>query len=178
MSGEASGEVWKHSPLTGSQLLVHLAIGDVVNDIHENEFWMSTDSLAKKARVSRSTVTETLRWLVENGFLELLQAGGVSRKPSRYRFLFTSAPSNATRPLSDSTSAVSAHELKELKEIPNSASAISGLEPNDQEPDPKCIRCHGSGELFGGSQARRCSCTFVIDPALLRVGGALEEVPS
>lgn len=172
MSGEASGEVWKHSPLSGSQLLVHLAIGDVVNDIHENEFWMSTESLAKKARVSRSTVTDTLRWLVDNEFLELLSAGGASRKPSRYRFLFTSAVSDATRPLTDPTSALSAHELKELKEIPNGASAISGLGPNDKEPDPGCLRCHGSGELYGGGTAtRRCSCTFVEDPALLAIRG-------
>lgn len=175
MSGEASGEVWKHSPLNGSQLLVHLAIGDVVNDIHENEFWMSTDSLAKKARVSRSTVTETLRWLVDHDFLELLQAGGVSRRPSRYRFLFTSAVSDATRPLSDSTSALSGHELKELKEIPNSASAISGLGPNANDADASCIRCRGEGLLPNGG---RCTCTYITDPALFLVGGSLEEAQS
>lgn len=137
MSGEASGEVWKNSPLVGSQLLVHLAIGDVVNDIHDNEFWMSTDSLAKKARVSRSTVTETLRLLVEGGFLELLESGGATRRPSRYRFLFASALSGRTSAISDSTSAPTAHELKELKEIPKGASAISGLafdEPPTRSP--------------------------------------------
>jgi hypothetical protein len=153
MSGEASGEVWKRSPLSGSQLLVHLAIGDVVNDLHDNQFWMSTDALAKKAKVSRSTVTDTLRILVDLGYLELLESGGATRKPSRYRFLFTSALAGSTSALSDSTRPDIAHKRKELKEIPKGASAFSGL-----EPDPNCIRCRGDGILRDAGFERPCSC--------------------
>lgn len=42
---------------------------------------------------------------------------------------------------------------------------------NEKDPDPECVRCHGSGFFFDG-QERRCSCTFVRSPAELLVGGA------
>lgn len=44
---------------------------------------------------------------------------------------------------------------------------------NDKAPDEKCIRCHGGGTIPSGA---RCPCTWIIDPNLLLVGGALEEV--
>jgi hypothetical protein len=65
---------------------VHLAIADIVNDTHGNEFWMSIENLANKARVARSTVSLTLADMVEKGLLDLISAGGDRRKPSRYRF--------------------------------------------------------------------------------------------
>lgn len=134
MSAEATGWTWKHSPFSGSQLLVHLAIADVVNDLHENEFWMSTETLARKAKVSRSTVTETLRCLVDYGGLLVLEPGGASRRPTRYQWQFASTTSALASPISDaasaltdSTSADSARNTKEPNEIPKVASAISGL---------------------------------------------------
>lgn len=41
---------------------------------------------------------------------------------------------------------------------------------NDRAPDESCIRCHGSGVLYGSEVPRRCSCTFVIHPAVLLAG--------
>lgn len=61
-------------------------IGDTVNDMHGNEFWMSVGRLAEKARVDRKTATKALAALLKDGFLELLEErpGGTNR----YRFQF------------------------------------------------------------------------------------------
>ena len=126
MSGEATGEVWRYSPLVGDQLLVHLAIADVVNDMNGNDFWMSTEKLARKARVSRRTVVRTLGALVDLRLLEVVKAGGATRQPTRYRFLFTSAISALARPAlapsvhplapsTTGTSATVAHNTKRTK---------------------------------------------------------------
>lgn len=107
MSAEATGWVWRHSPYRGAELLVHLAIADVVNDAHDNELWMSTAALAHKARVSRSTVTAALAQMVAAGFLRVLEAGGDHRRPTRYRF----STGGSTSAISDGTSAISGPSL-------------------------------------------------------------------
>src|SRR5580765_4832179 len=86
MSAEATGWTWTHSPYSGAQLLVHLAIADVVNDLHDHKFWMSTETLARKAKVSRSTVVATLSDMVERGLIVVVESGGGSRKPSVYQW--------------------------------------------------------------------------------------------
>jgi len=95
--------------------LVHLAIADVVNDAHENEFWMSTYKLAEKARVSRSTVTSTLSDMCAIGLLVCIAHGGESRLPSRYVFQMTSAPdglvASGSSDVRSSTSAIRADSL-------------------------------------------------------------------
>lgn len=95
MSAEATGWVWKYSPYTGAELLVHLAIADVVNDTNGNEFWMSGANLAKKAKVSRSTVVTTLRDLVERGLMELVESRAHIRQPSRFRFHMPTSATSA-----------------------------------------------------------------------------------
>lgn len=123
MSAEATGWVWKNSPYTGAQLLVHLAIADVVNDVHENELWMSVGSIATKAKVARSTVSDTLLDMCGRRLIERLTSGKAERKPSRYKFLFTS-------PLTDITSPESGHITKRTQENPIvSASPHSGHVP-------------------------------------------------
>ncbi len=126
MSAEATGWVWKNSPCEGSQLLVHLAIADVVNDLHANEFWMSTYSLAKKARVSRSTVVSTLSDLVKAGMLEVLKEGARDRTPTRYRFCGLGQSGGGLGQSEAVTSAVSARNTKEPNEH-KKARPVSGL---------------------------------------------------
>lgn len=80
--------VWDHSPLTRDALLVHLAIADVANDVHNNEFWMTAAGLAEKVRVSRSTVMRAFARMTELGLLEIVERGGGRGKPTTYRLLF------------------------------------------------------------------------------------------
>ena len=69
MSAEATGEVWRTSPYRGVLFTIQLAIADVVNDAHDNEFWMRADALAVKARTSRRTVMEGLATLKRDGWI-------------------------------------------------------------------------------------------------------------
>lgn len=123
MSAEATGWVWKYSPFVGRQLLVHLAIADVVNDVNHNEFWMSGDRLARKAKVSRNTVTTTLAEMQELGLLDLLESGAARRVPSRFRFLFPT--SAVTALVSPATGATTAHDMRDHRA---STSAVTGIE--------------------------------------------------
>lgn len=88
MSAEAVGWVYKFSPYTGATFSVHLAIADSANDQHGMELWMALGKLGRKARVSRSTTSEIVAQMVNDGLLELVeQSKGGRHRPSRYRFL-------------------------------------------------------------------------------------------
>ena len=91
MSGKAVGYVYEKSPYTGATLAVHLAIADVVNDLHGNRFWMSTDKVAAKTRTSRRTVQTAIDTLVNDGFLVLAQKA-TQHFPATYLFLFPDRP--------------------------------------------------------------------------------------
>jgi hypothetical protein len=150
MSAEATGWVWKNSPYKGAELLVHLALADVVNDAHGNEFWMSTGALAAKAKVSRSTVVATLRDMTERGLLVLIEPGQATRTPSRYRF--TSALSERTSAIWPSPLARSPRtNPRETKE--QTTCAVTGL--------ADCAQCQGRGWYYhaGAGVDRLCECT-------------------
>lgn len=87
MSAEATGWCWKHSPFKGShgKFLCHLAVADVVNDAHGNEFWMAQASLAAKVGVTRSTVSEFFADAIEFGLCELVDDNSKRGKANRYR---------------------------------------------------------------------------------------------
>lgn len=92
MSAEACGYVYRHSPYRGAELLVHLAVADSVNDLHEQRFWMSSATLAVKARCSRTTASAALAQLARDGFLDRLGGGRLDGRPAEYRFLFPDVP--------------------------------------------------------------------------------------
>ena len=87
MSAEATGWVWKHSPYTASKLVIHLAVADVVNDAHGNEFWMSQAGLAEKARTSRKSVCEWFRDAMDRGLVECVRDNSATGKPNCYRLV-------------------------------------------------------------------------------------------
>jgi hypothetical protein len=70
MSRDAVAYVWRFSPAeTASQLVVHLAIADTVNEENDWRLWMTQEELATKAGVSRKTVNDALAFLVTHGAL-------------------------------------------------------------------------------------------------------------
>jgi len=77
--------VWEHSQYTGTKKLIHIAIADVVNDMHNNEFFMTNDNLAEKASCTRTYANQVLKEMVEDGLLELVGKRGVVVS---YKFLF------------------------------------------------------------------------------------------
>lgn len=89
MSAEATAWVWRHSPWRGdhAKFVLHLAVADVVNDVHDNLFWMAQANLADKAGVSRRWACAWLGEAVEAGLLEVVRDGSEDGKTNCYRFL-------------------------------------------------------------------------------------------
>lgn len=89
MSLQAMSECWGPNfpvdtdlPLAESTIrLVALAVADVVNDLHGNEFFSSVTKLATKVGLSRETVGLVLRHLCDTGVLTLIETrpGGTTR---------------------------------------------------------------------------------------------------
>lgn len=86
MSGTEVGWVWEHSPYKGVTLLVHLALADVVNDLHDEELFYVQANLAKKVRADRKSVNRALAQLVEDGFLTMVGTRCEDSGANRYRF--------------------------------------------------------------------------------------------
>lgn len=174
MSGKATGFVWEHSPYHGATLLVHLALGDVANDMHDNELWMSIGSVAKKAKVSRSTASAALKELCDGGFLRMLQSGQNERKPSRY-WLRTSPESGLVPEIAEPESGLD-KTGERSSTSPESERVTKEELKNRKPPDANCPRCQGRGFFYRSlGDARRdgrsgvdvdCTCTFLEDPAL------------
>jgi hypothetical protein len=87
MSAEATGWVWRHSPWKGRHVrfLLHLAVADVVNDAHGNEFWMSQAALAEKVGCKRGTVCEWFAEAQDCQLVTLLTDNSKAGRPNRYR---------------------------------------------------------------------------------------------
>lgn len=80
MSVRASSSVWRSSLSEGSSRLILLALADNADD--DGLCWPSVALLARKARVSESTVHRALAALVAGGDLTIDEGGG--RKSNRY----------------------------------------------------------------------------------------------
>lgn len=72
MSARALSWVLERSPLTGVGLMVHVILGDLANDQHENEVWMRQERIAHRARTTRQTVNKVLGEMVTAGLLEVV----------------------------------------------------------------------------------------------------------
>lgn len=92
MSIEAMGWVYRHSPYQGAAFSVHMAVADSVNDQHKNELWMEQAKLAKKARVSRQSVNQSLACMEDDGFIRDLGPIAGQNRIRRFRFLFPDVP--------------------------------------------------------------------------------------
>lgn len=90
MSAEAIAYVFNTSPYRGTKLCVHLAIADVVNDAHENLFFMKVERLAVKAHCSETAARDALQQFVTEGFLDLVR--DAAHEAKTYRFIFRANP--------------------------------------------------------------------------------------
>jgi DNA-binding IscR family transcriptional regulator len=76
--------VWASSPYAGQRLLLHLALADFAND--EGVCFPSHHTLARKARCSTSWVSQTMKQMVDDNMIEVLERAGNGRgKVGRYR---------------------------------------------------------------------------------------------
>lgn len=73
MSVRWSTWVWKHSPYSGIQLLIHLAFADYSSD--EGIFWPLQQTVADKCKCSLSYVQQTVSQMTKDGYLSSNQRG-------------------------------------------------------------------------------------------------------
>ena len=78
--------VWAHSPYSGERLLLHLALADFAND--EGVCFPSYSTLANKARCSKGWVSQTIKQMISDHLIEIVEPAGQGRgKVGRYRLL-------------------------------------------------------------------------------------------
>jgi hypothetical protein len=85
MSVKWISRVWEESPYEGRRLLLHLALADYAND--EGTCFPSQRTLALKARTTEQWVSTSIRQLVKDGFLEVMERGNGRGNRSTYRLL-------------------------------------------------------------------------------------------
>lgn len=125
-------------------MAIHLAVADVVNDAHGNEFWMSQSGLAEKARVTRQSVCEWFRDAIDRGLVECVRDNSAAGKPNCYRLLMPEGVSPlVTGGVGKSDRGVSAEptggvgksdtELKRTKEGTKTLSLVNEVDENATE---------------------------------------------
>jgi hypothetical protein len=82
MSIKVMAHIWERAKVSGSQLLVLLAMADFADDQGRN-IYPSMTTLAQKARLSESQARRVVHELVESGIVEVMEAGGWDGKRNR-----------------------------------------------------------------------------------------------
>lgn len=98
MSIAVMTEVWKDAPVSGTELLMLLALADSAND--DRECWPSVRHLMHKVRLSEAQARRVLKSLERQGVIEIdikKGKGATGRESNRYRIC-------ALTPLADDTS--------------------------------------------------------------------------
>lgn len=78
--------IWANSPYSGERLLLHLALADFASD--DGVCFPSHGTLAKKARCSQGWVSQTIKQMISDRLIEVIEPAGQGRgKVGRYRLL-------------------------------------------------------------------------------------------
>lgn len=83
MSVRWIGQVWETSPYEGRRLLLHLALADFAND--EGFCFPSQKTLALKARTTEAWVSVSVKQMVNDGLLEIVERGSGRGHRTMYR---------------------------------------------------------------------------------------------
>lgn len=97
--------VWRHAKVSGSELLVLLAMADFADDEGRN-IYPSMQSLSEKARLSEKQTRRIVHQLVTENVIELIEAGGWDGKRNRaneYRIVMGGTPNLGGPPVDGST---------------------------------------------------------------------------
>lgn len=100
--------VWANSPYSGERLLLHLALADFAND--DGVCFPSHSTLAKKARCSTGWVSQTIKQMIADSLIEIVEPAGQGRgKVGRYRLLKGLTECDLSEPLGHTVEAVRSH---------------------------------------------------------------------
>ena len=100
--------VWANSPYSGERLLLHLALADFAND--DGVCFPSHGTLAKKARCSTGWVSQTIKQMIADSLIEIVEPAGQGRgKVGRYRLLKGDTQCDLSEPIGLTSTAVRSH---------------------------------------------------------------------
>lgn len=100
--------VWANSPYSGERLLLHLALADFAND--DGVCFPSHGTLAKKARCSTGWVSQTIKQMIADSLIEIVEPAGQGRgKVGRYRLLKGDTECDQTTPIGHTVQADRSH---------------------------------------------------------------------
>jgi hypothetical protein len=100
MSLKILSEIWTEANVSGSELLVLLALADFADDDGRN-IYPSMPTLAHKARLSESQTRRIIQGLIEEGLIEIVEIGGWDGRRNRaneYRIIREDSGSSMTPP--------------------------------------------------------------------------------
>lgn len=83
MSIKLMSQVWEMADVSGSELLLLLALADYAND--KDICWPSLPTLAKRARISERQTQRVIQQLEADGHIEVLERGNGAGHSSKYR---------------------------------------------------------------------------------------------
>lgn len=86
MSAENLNWAFAHSPLAGTDLVVHLALADLAHSAHDNEIWMRPEKIATIGRTTPDHVATVIDALIGHGLLERVGRRN-DDEADRYRLL-------------------------------------------------------------------------------------------
>lgn len=92
MSIKLMAQLWEHADVTGSELLVLLALADFAND-DGSSIYPAMKTIASKARLSVDQARRVVHKLIDSGVLELVEQGGwigKRNRPNEYRIVMQS----------------------------------------------------------------------------------------
>jgi len=100
--------VWQHSPYSGERLLLHLALADFAND--DGVCFPSHSTLAKKARCSNGWVSQTIKQMISDRLIEVVELAGQGRgKVGKYRLLKGDTECDLFEPIGHTVKPVRSH---------------------------------------------------------------------
>jgi len=97
MSHREAQQVLDFAEYSGGQLFLLYRVAGLVNSHHDFEYWQDTKVAADELRFTAGTVRKYMSRFVDDGWLEVVEAGGGRGNATRYRWL--GVPDGETAPL-------------------------------------------------------------------------------
>lgn len=146
MSADALASCWGHFDLTPAQRVVMIAVADVVNDAHGNQFWMRPEVLAEKVGMDAGNVRRKMSELVAAGVLEVVEQGGGRGRSTVYRWVLTNPRQNYAVRKTASGQAETASEPAGNRVNPSEHTSYRTQETQQltNADSESCEQCHGT----------------------------------
>lgn len=138
MSIKLMSKVWEEAEVSGSELLVLLALADYAND-DGTSIYPSMQSIAKKSRLSIVQARRTIHKLIAKGIVELVEMGGWDGKRNRsneYRIVSMRGTSKLIAPITDDSTGTITDDSTVLSPMIEDPSYNHHKEPSEEKQMP------------------------------------------